>query len=138
VSARWLLKTEPECYAFDRLLAEKRTVWDGVTNALALKHIRAMKKGDLAVIYHTGDERAAVGTAKVVSDPYPDPSMDDERLAVVDVAAPKRWKRAVPLAAIKAHPALSGWDLVRIPRLSVVPVGAGEWKALLALAGEKR
>ena len=83
--AHWLLKTEPDCYAWDDLARDKKTAWDGVTNALALKHIRTMKKGDLALIYHTGDERAAVGVAEVVSAPYPDPKADDERLVVVDL-----------------------------------------------------
>ncbi len=70
----WLLKTEPDSYRWDDLVRDKKTAWDGVTNALALKHIRTMKKGDLALIYHTGDERAAVGVAEVVSAPYPDPA----------------------------------------------------------------
>ena len=71
--ARWLLKTEPDCYAWDQLVKDKKTTWDGVANATALKHIRAMKKGDVALIYHTGDERAAVGVAEITSNPYPDP-----------------------------------------------------------------
>ena len=83
--AYWLLKTEPDCYAWDDLARDKKTAWDGVTNALALKHIRTMKKGDLALIYHTGDERAAVGVAEVISAPYPDPKAEDERLVIVDV-----------------------------------------------------
>ena len=89
--ARWLLKTEPDCYSWDDLSRDKRTVWDGVTNALALKHIRAMKKGDLALIYHTGDERSAIGIAEVVSDPYPDPKEQEDKLVVVDVKRPKNW-----------------------------------------------
>ena len=93
--ARWLLKTEPDCYSFDDLARDRKTVWDGVTNALALKHIRAMKKGDPVLIYHTGGQRQAVGVAEVASNPYPDPKEDDERLVVVDLKARKKLPRPV-------------------------------------------
>ena len=83
--AYWLLKTEPDCYSWADLARDKSTVWDGVSNALALKHIRSMKKGDEALIYHTGDEKAVVGVAEVVSAAYPDPKEGDERLVVVDL-----------------------------------------------------
>ena len=83
----WILKTEPSTYSFDRLVNERRAVWDGVSNALALKHIRSMAKGDQAFVYHTGDEKALVGLARIVSDPYPDPKGDDPKLAVVDIEA---------------------------------------------------
>jgi predicted RNA-binding protein with PUA-like domain len=132
--AYWLLKTEPDCYAWADLQRDRKTVWDGVTNALALKHIRSMKKGDQALIYHTGKERAAVGTAKVVSNPYPDPGQDDEKLAVVDVQIGKALKHPVTLDVIKADPAFAGWDLLRISRLSVVPVPEAMWKRLHELA----
>src|SRR5439155_9839531 len=85
--ALWLLKTEPDGYSWSDLEREKKTVWDGVTNALALKHVRTMKKGDLALIYHTGGERAAVGIAEIVSNPHPDPKQQDEKIVVVDVKA---------------------------------------------------
>src|SRR2546425_12464049 len=100
--ALWLLKTEPDGYSWDDLVRDKKTAWDGVSNALALKHIRAMKKGDLALIYHTGDERAAVGVAEVASDPYPDPKEEDDRLVVVDLKPKKKLKQPVTLSDIKA------------------------------------
>jgi predicted RNA-binding protein with PUA-like domain len=132
--ARWLLKTEPDCYSWAALERDKKTTWDGVTNALALKHIRSMSKGDEAIIYHTGDERAAVGVAQVVSAPYPDPAAGDEKLAVVDLKPKQKLTRPVTLDDIKADPAFAGWDLLRIGRLSVVPVPDAMWDRLLDLA----
>src|SRR5260370_5865553 len=138
--ARWLLKTEPDCYSWDDLARDKKSAWDGVSNALALKHIRTMKKGDLALIYHTGDERAAVGIAKIVSDPYPDPKEEDERLVVVDVKPKKKLDQPVSLSDIKADKTFAGWDLLRIGRLSVVPVPEKMWARIeeLAAADETR
>ena len=135
--ARWLLKTEPDCYAWGQLVKDKKTAWDGVSNALALKHIRSMKKGDLALIYHTGDERSAVGVAEVVSNPYPDPKEEDEKLVVVDVKPKKKLAQPVTLSDIKADPAFAGWDLLRIGRLSVVPVPDAMWERIEALASSK-
>jgi predicted RNA-binding protein with PUA-like domain len=132
--ARWLLKTEPDCYAWSDLERDRKTVWDGVANALALKHIRAMKKGDEALIYHTGDQRAAVGIAKVISDPYADPKAGDERIAVVDVRAVKKLPQPVTLGDIKADKAFAGWDLLRIGRLGVVPTPDAMWDRVLELA----
>ena len=132
--AYWLLKTEPDCYSWDNLVHDKRTAWDDVSNALALKHIRTMKKGDAALIYHTGDERAAVGIAEVVSAPYADPSEGDDKLVVVDVKPKKKLDRPVTLSDIKADKAFSGWDLLRIGRLSVVPVPDPMWQRILDLA----
>jgi predicted RNA-binding protein with PUA-like domain len=131
----WILKTEPSSYSFDRLVSERRAVWDGVSNALALKHIRSMVKGDQACIYHTGDEKALVGLARIVSDPYPDPKGDDPKLAVVDIEAGAPLARPVTLAAIKANPAFAELALVRMSRLSVVPVPPDLWKRLLAMGG---
>jgi predicted RNA-binding protein with PUA-like domain len=131
----WILKTDADTYPFDRLVGERRAVWDGVSNALALKHIRSMAKGDHAFIYHSGDEKALVGLARIVSDPYPDPKGDDPKLAVVDVEAGDRLAHPVTLAAIKADPAFAELGLVRMSRLSVVPVPADQWKRLLSLAG---
>ena len=108
--AYWLLKTEPDCYNWDDLKRDKKTVWDGVANALALKHIRSMKKGDQAVIYHTGKERQAVGLATIVSEPYPDPKEDDEKLAVVDIKIDKPLTQPVTLSDFKADPAFEGFD----------------------------
>ena len=136
--ARWLLKTEPDCYSWDDLVRDKTTAWDGVTNALALKHIRSMKKGDEALVYHTGDERAAVGVARVASNPYSDPKAEDERHVVVDLKAGKRLPRPVTLSDFKGDPAFAGWDLLRIGRLSVVPVPDAMWERTLQLAAEGR
>ena len=129
----WILKTEPSTYSFDRLATERRAVWDGVTNALALKHIRSMAKGDHAFIYHTGDEKALVGLARIASDPYPDPN--DPKLAVVDLEPGERLPRPVTLAAVKADPAFAELGLVRMSRLSVVPVPTDHWKRLRVMAG---
>jgi predicted RNA-binding protein with PUA-like domain len=133
VPGYWILKTEPSTYSFDRLVKERRAVWDGVSNALALKHIRSMVKGDQAFIYHTGDEKALVGLARIVSEPYPDPKGDDPKLAVVDIEAGAPLARPVTLAAIKADPAFAELALVRMSRLSVVPVPPDLWKRLLAV-----
>ena len=132
--ARWLLKTEPSEYSFDQLLQDKKTVWSGVTNATALIHLRSMTKGDEAIIYHTGDERSAVGLATIASAPYPDPAADNPKLVVVDLKAGKRLASPVTLATIKADKAFAGWDLLRIGRLSVVPVPDAMWDRLLALS----
>jgi predicted RNA-binding protein with PUA-like domain len=135
--ARWLLKTEPSTYCFDQLVKDKKTTWDGVANATALQHLRAMKKGDAVLIYHTGGEKAAVGVAEVASNPYPDPKQDDEKLVVVDLKPKRRLARPVTLPQIKADPAFAGWDLLRIGRLSVVPVPDTMWARIEALSESK-
>lgn len=134
--AYWILKTEPSTYAFADLLREGRTVWDGVANAQALIHLRAMQPGDEALIYHSGDERAAVGLARIASAAYPDPQLDDPKRAVVDVEVARRLRQPVTLAAIKADGRFAQLALVRQGRLSVAPVNAEQWQALLQLAGE--
>jgi len=131
--ARWLLKTEPSVYSFGQLLKDKQTVWDGVANNLALIHIRKMAKGDEAFIYHTDDERACVGIAKVTSAPYADPKENDPKLAVVDVKSVRALKRAISLSELKQNAKLEGFDLFRISRLSVVPVSDAQWDAILAM-----
>ena len=131
----WILKTDADTYPFEQLERERRAVWDGVTNALALKHIRSMAKGDHALIYHSGDDKALVGLARIVSDPYPDPKSDDPMLVVVDIEAGRRVPRPVTLAEVKADPAFADLGLVRMSRLSVIPVPPDQWKRLLSLAG---
>ncbi len=131
----WLLKTEPQAYSYADLLREGGTVWDGVTNNVALKHLRTMQPGDQALIYHTGDERRAVGLAEVTSAPYPDPRQDDPRLVVVDVRPLRLLPCPVDLATIKADPFFAEFALVRQGRLSVVPVTPEQWARLLAMAG---
>ena len=132
--AIWLLKTEPSTFSFDDLMRDKKAVWDGVANAAALKHIRTIKKGDTAVIYHTGDEKACVGVAQVTSDAYPDPKEADEKLVVFDLKPLKKLAAPVTLAQIKADPAFEGFDLLRIGRLSVVPVPEKMWKRIETLS----
>lgn len=130
--AHWLFKQEPSTYNYSQLEKDGRTVWDGVANNLALKHLRAVKKGDNAIFYHTGDEKQAVGIMEIVSDPYPDPK--DKSLAVVDVRPAGRLKKPVTLAQIKADPAFAGWELVRISRLSVMPVPQKLWERIMKMA----
>jgi predicted RNA-binding protein with PUA-like domain len=134
VANYWILKTDADTYPFDQLARDRRTVWDGVSNALALKHIRSMAKGDQLFIYHSGDDKALVGLARVASDPYPDPKARDPRLYVVDVEAGERLARPVTLAEVKADPAFADLGLVRMSRLSVIPVPAEQWKSLLGMS----
>jgi predicted RNA-binding protein with PUA-like domain len=133
--AFWLLKTEPGDYAFADLERDGATVWDGIANNAALKHLRGARPGDLALVYHTGDERAAVGIAEITSAPYADPAETDARLVVVDVKPVRRLARPVTLAAVKADPFFAGFALVREPRLSVMPVTPAQWRRLLELSG---
>jgi predicted RNA-binding protein with PUA-like domain len=128
--AYWLLKTEPSTYSWEDLEKEKQTRWDGVTAPAALQHIRKMKPGDQAVIYHSGDIRAAVGLAEVTTAPYVDPEGDSEKLAVVDVKAVRRLKQPVALNVIKSNPLFAESPLVRISRLSVVPLTPEQFRVL--------
>jgi len=130
----WLLKTEPTTYAWDDLVRDGQTVWEGVANAAALIHLRAMVTGDEALIYHSGSDRAIVGIARVIRGAYPDPKLGDPRRVVIDVQAHHPLKRAVPLSAIKADPRLAALALVRISRLSCMPVSA-EHRAVLRQLG---
>ena len=129
----WLLKTEPSTYSFDDLVRDKRTTWDGVSNPVALKHLRTMRKGDQALVYHTGSEKAIIGIARIAGDPRPDPKLDDPRLVVVDLEPVRALRKPVPLAAVKADRRFADFELVRISRLSVMPVPPDTWKALLAM-----
>lgn len=133
---RWLFKTEPTAYSFQQLVKDKRTVWDGVKNNLALKNLKGIKKGDPILIYHTGAEKAAVGTARALSDAYPDPAKKDPKLLVVEIEAGKALPRAVTLAEIKANAKLKSFDLVRLPRLSIMPVSDEQWKIIEETAGK--
>ena len=128
----WILKTEPSTYAFADLTREGTAVWDGVTNPVALRNIRGMTPGDQVMIYHTGDEKAIVGLASVVSEPRPDPK--NPKLVVVDLKAGAAVGKPVTLAAVKADPAFADLALVRQGRLSVVPVPPSIWTRLLAMS----
>lgn len=134
----WLLKTEPSEYSYADLEREGRGVWDGVSNNLALIHLRQMKKGDLALVYHTGTEKAVVGVARVASHPYPDPAAGDPKLVVVDLAPKGRLARPVTLAELKADPEFADFALVKISRLSVMPVDPPRFARLLALGKAKK
>jgi len=134
MAGRWLLKTEPTAYSYEQLERERRTVWDGVKNALALQHLAAVAKGDEVLIYHTGTEKAVVGVARVVRGSYPDPACKDARLVVVDLAPMRRLARPVALAEMRANRKLAGFDLLRLPRLSVMPVSAAEWAEIERMA----
>jgi len=129
----WLLKTEPSTYSFADLERDRKAVWDGVSNALALKHLRSMKRGDLAFIYHTGEEKQIVGIAEVMSDSYADPKEKDPRLAVVDLKPRERLPRPVTLSEVKAGAEFRDFELVRIGRLSVMPVSESRWKKLVKM-----
>ena len=131
---RWLVKTEPGAYSFQQLQKDKRTAWDGVKNNLALIHIRAVRKGDWVMVYHSGKEKSVMGIARATSDAYPDPSKKDPKLAVFDLEASKALPRPVTLAEIKAQPKLKTLDLIRISRLSVMPVNDEQWKIITGLA----
>ena len=132
---RWLVKSDPETYAFDDLVRERRARWDGVANALALRHLGAMRPGDEVLVYESGKVKAVVGRARVVSAPYPDPAADEPKLLVVDLEAGAPLARPVPLAAVRADPGFAAFELVRQSRLSVMPVPDALWKKLLALGG---
>lgn len=133
---RWLVKTEPKSYAYAQLEKDGRTVWDGVGNALARIHMRAMAEGDLVLIHHSGAEKAVVGLAKVAAGPRPDPAAKtDPKSVVIDLVPVAPAKTPVPLAFIKADPVCAELGLVRLPRLSVMPVPATAFAALTQKAG---
>lgn len=136
--AYWLFKEEPSHYSFEQLLKDGKTVWDGVENNLALKHLRKVRKGDRSLFYHTGGETAAVGIMRIISDPYPDPTKNNPKLVAVDVKPERKLPRSITLAEIKSNPKFSGFDLVRLPRLSVMPLSEEIWKEILALANQKK
>jgi predicted RNA-binding protein with PUA-like domain len=130
--AHWLFKEEPTHYSFDDLMKDKKTAWSGVRNNLAQKHLRSTKKNDLVLYYHTGGEKAAVGIAKITSNPYPDAK--DPKFVIVDIAPVEKLKRPVTLAEIKANSKFKNFELVRIPRLSVMPVPDALWNEIIKIS----
>jgi predicted RNA-binding protein with PUA-like domain len=128
--AYWLCKQEPSTYNIDRLEKEKKTTWDGVHNNLALKHMRQMKKGDLAFLYHSGDEKHIAGIMEIVSGAYPNPKEKDPRFVVIDVKFKKKLARPVTLGEIKNKKTFKDWELLRISRLSVMPVPTQIWSEI--------
>jgi len=133
----WLAKQEPSGprgYNFSKLEKEKKTVWDGVHNNLALKHIRNMKKGDQVLFYHTGTERQAVGIMTVTTNPYPNPKEKEKRFVVIDVKFKKRLKQPVTLEEMKKQKKFKSWELLRISRLSVMPVPKSIWNEIIKMS----
>lgn len=128
----WLLKTEPETYSWDTLVNEKKAVWDGIRNFQARRNLKEIKKGDVALFYHTGDEKSIIGLAKVVKEHYPEPK--DPDWVVIEISPEKKLKKPVSLAQIKADKRLSSMVLVKAPRLSVQPVSADEFAVIRELS----
>src|SRR5437016_13681183 len=133
-SMNWLFKEEPTHYSFDALVKDKRTVWSGVKNPLAQKHLRSVKKGDRIFYYHTGNEKAVVGIARAAGDAYPDPTDKTGKAVVVDVVPERALARPVTLSEIKASKVFATFVLTRLPRLSVMPVSDAEWKEIERIA----
>jgi len=133
----WLFKTEPDDYSYADLARDKRVVWEGVRNPTALGHLRRVEKGDTVAVYHTGKEKAVVGLAEVTRAAYPDPKLGDPRRVVVDLKPVRALKTAVPLAYFRTDPVLKTTELVRISRLSVMPLTAAHFTRVLERAGEK-
>jgi predicted RNA-binding protein with PUA-like domain len=135
--AYWLLKTEPDSYSWDDQVKKgaKGDAWTGVRNFRAREHLTAMKKGDLAFFYHTGDEKQVVGIVEVIREAYPDPTDKEGVFKAVDIKAVKPLKQPVTLAAVKADKRLKEMVLAKQPRLSVQPVTAEEWKIVSGMGG---
>ena len=132
----WLVKSEPSVYGWEQFVSEKQTVWSGVRNYAARINLRAMKKGDEVLYYHSNEGVEIVGIAKVVKEAYQDPTTEDDRWVAVDLKAYKKLKNAVPLDLIKKNKLLANMDLVRLGRLSVQTVKPEEWKMVMEMAGE--
>jgi predicted RNA-binding protein with PUA-like domain len=133
--AHWLVKSEPTAYSWDKMVADKRTHWNGVRNFQAAASLKAMKVGDTCFFYHSNEERAVVGVVEIVKTYYPDPSDETGKFGMVDVKAHKRLKQPVTLATIKADPELATLALVRQSRLSVMPIDAKAWTKIVKLGG---
>ena len=136
--AQWLVKEEPEHYSYDQLVRDRKTTWVGVRNPLAQKHLRGIRKGDRIFYYHTGKEKAVVAIARALNDAYPDPADSDGKLYVVDVGPENKLAAPVTLASIKADKAFASFPLVRMSRLSVMPVSDSEWKRIESMGSSDR
>lgn len=130
----WLAKTEPEEFSYQDLEAKGRERWNGVRNFVALKFLRNMAVGDRVFVYHTGAEKAIVGVAEVITAAYPDPAEQDNRYIVVDLRPLYRLARPVTLREVKQESRFADWELVRQPRLSVMPVPVEFWRSIEALS----
>jgi predicted RNA-binding protein with PUA-like domain len=135
--AHWLVKSEPAKYSFEDLQRDGKTVWDGVRNNAAALHLKSMKLGDEVLYYHSQEGLCVVGVAKVVREAFPDPTDAAGRFVAVELAPVRPLPKPVPLAEIKANPALAGMTMLREFRLSVSPVKPDEWAAILSMAGER-
>lgn len=124
----WLFKSDPDTYGFPDLQKDKQTTWDGVANPVALKNLKNCKKGDQVIIYHTGDEKALIGVAEIVK--------EDPKTGLVKIAAIKPFSKRPTLSEVKARKEFADFALVRLPRLSVMPVSESQWKGLMKMAGE--
>jgi predicted RNA-binding protein with PUA-like domain len=133
----WLFKEEPTRYGFDALERDGKTTWTGVRNPLAQKHLRSVRKDDPVFYYHTGGEKAIVGVARALGDAYPDPADRSGKSYVVDIVPVRRLDLPVTLQAVKANGMFAGFALVRMPRLSVMPVGEREWDEIERMARAK-
>lgn len=131
---RWLFKQEPESFGWKHLVAEGSTWWDGVNNALACKHLQAIRPNDMILLYHTGKEKAVVAELRAVEGPALPPSSSADAKPTVRVEPVRALPRPVSMAEIKEDPALADWDLVRLPRLSVMPVSQAQWNRVCELA----
>ncbi|HEY8396780.1 MAG TPA: EVE domain-containing protein [Flavihumibacter sp.] len=136
--AYWLIKSEPFKYSWDQFVKDKKTFWDGVRNYAARNNLKAMKKGEKALFYHSNEGLEIVGIAEVVKEFYQDPTTPDPAWVVVDFKPVKKLKHPVSLATIKSDPRLANMALVKLSRLSVQPVTDEEWEVILELAGEKK
>jgi len=135
--AHWLVKSEPSTYSWDQFVKDKQTVWSGVRNYAARLHLRAMKKGDDVLFYHSNEGTEIVGIAKVLKEAYRDPTTEDDKWVAVDIKPKRKLKKPVSLSQIKQDKRLHQMALVRIGRLSVQPVSEKEWKVIMELSGEK-
>lgn len=132
--AYWLVKSEPAVYSWDTFVKEKETCWSGVRNYAARLNLRAMKKGEEVLFYHSNEGMEIVGIAKVSKEAYPDPTTDDERWVAVDIKAYKKLKKPVTLAQLKQDKRFANMDLIRLGRLSVQTVKPAEWELLMKLS----
>jgi predicted RNA-binding protein with PUA-like domain len=135
--SHWLVKSEPSTYSWDQFAAEQGTFWSGVRNPMARNHLAAMKKGDAVLFYHSGDGKQVVGIARVTRESYPDPSADDPKWLVVDLAPVKPLVQPVTLAEIKGEKSLAEIALVRLSRLSVMPLAKSAFEKILAMGKTK-
>lgn len=135
--AHWLFKTEPSEYSYADLARDKHVVWEGVSNATALIHLRAVAKGDTVVVYHTGGDKAVVGLAEVAKGPYPDPKLGEPKRVVVDLKPVLAFETRLPLAEFRTDPVLKSTELVRNSRLSVMPLAPEHFTRIIARTGGK-